>query len=43
VSLAWAATALDRDPAEIPEILVWGASEGPERAAVLLMPEREAT
>lgn len=40
VILAWAATALDEDPG-LPEILVWGASEGRERAAVLLMPEPE--
>ena len=41
VILAWAATALDEDPAGLPEILAWGASEGRERAAALLMPELE--
>lgn len=41
VTLAWAATELDQDSSRHPEILVWGASEGRERAAALLMPEQE--
>jgi 3-oxoacyl-[acyl-carrier-protein] synthase I len=42
VSLAWAATALRRGQVAAREVLVCGSSEGPERAAALLLPEEEA-
>jgi len=38
VNVAWAATALAHGYAGSPEVLVWGAAEGTERAAALLMP-----
>lgn len=39
VSLAWAATAFREGWTGFREALVWGVSDGPERAAALLLPE----